>query len=177
MSRITLITHFEDQELNKIEFLLKDIDYDMCKVPFGIDNNRNKLDNLPYHITIFATDKDNQKKFIDIIKNIDLKRIALKVDKVQIMNGRNNSYVLYLGIETNNDLKNLQRIFYKEFPYEHYNPDEFEFHITLHIDKDYNKILDLRNEILAKFEPFTLEFSNIDLYDYPGDKIDWRDKQ
>lgn len=176
MSRITLITSFKKQELQKIDRYLKDINFKICKVPYGIDdNNRFEIDNLPYHLTIFATDKENQDELINIIRSIDIKRIILKVNKVEVMNGRNNSFVLYFGIEDNSELKELQNVFYKKFPKEHYNPDNFIFHITIHIDKDYNRIQDLRTKILQTFESFTLEFNHLDLYDYPGEIIDWRD--
>lgn len=36
MSRITLITYFDKKELNKINEYLKNIDFKMCKVPYGI---------------------------------------------------------------------------------------------------------------------------------------------
>lgn len=55
MSRIILITKFKEKELNN---QLKNIHYHMCKVLYGInDELRNEIDNLPYHFTIFATDK------------------------------------------------------------------------------------------------------------------------
>lgn len=169
--RITLITKFKEEELEKINKLIpKEIK--TCKVPFGIDDiNRYNIDNLPYHITIFATDKDNQEEFIKIIKITSFDKIKLKVNQVKIMNGRNDSYVLYLGIEESESLKNLQRIFHNKFPKEHYNPENFIFHITLHIDKDYNNVLCLQKEVLKNFKTFYLEFEEMMLYNYPGDEI------
>lgn len=170
--RITLISLITKDGLSKIDNLMKDIEISTCKVPFGIDDeNRFKLDNLPYHLTIFATDKDKQEEFINLIKTINIEKISLKVNDVKIMNGRNNSYVLYLGIEENKSLKELQRIFYNKFSKEHYNPDNFTFHITLHIDKNYNEICDMQNKIKKIFEPFYIEFNQIGLFDYPGEKI------
>lgn len=87
------------------------------------------------------------------------------------MNGRDNSYCLYLSIEENNNIKELQRIFYKEFRKEEYNPDKFNFHMTLHIDKDYYKILNLQKVLKENFEPFYLKFNTLALYDYPGEMI------
>ena len=162
MSRITLISAFKENELYKIKKCLEDVNFKTCKVSFGInDNQRYELDNLPYH----------QEEFIKLIKSIKIEKICLKVNQVKVMNGKNNSYVLYLGIEENKSLKELQREFYKRFPKEHYNPDNFTFHITLHIDKDSNRINDLQKEIIKRFEPFYIEFDQIDLFDYPGEKI------
>ena len=81
------------------------------------------------------------------------------------------SYCLYLSIEENQPIKELQRIFYKEFPKEKYNPDDFIFHMTLHIDKDYNKILKLQNMLRENFKSFSLQFDMLALFDYPGEKI------
>ena len=95
MSRITLITKFKEKELNKINNQLKNINYHMCKVPYGIDDElRNEIDNLPYHFT--------------------MNKIKLKNNDIRIMNGRNNSFVLYFSIEENKDIKELQKnSFYK----------------------------------------------------------------
>lgn len=170
--RITLISNLEQSELKKIDKLMTYVKFKTCKVPYGIDDeHRYDIDNLPYHFTIFATNKENQKEFIDLIKAVNIDIIKIKVNKVEIMNGKYDSYVLYLGIEDNQNLKELQRIFYHKFPKEHYNPENFTFHMTLHIDKDYEIIKNLQNKILEKFEPFYLEFNELVLYNYPGEEI------
>ena len=87
------------------------------------------------------------------------------------MNVKHNSYCLYLAIEENQQIKELQRIFYNKFPQEKYNPDDFTFHMTLHIDKDYDIVLNLQNTIKENFKPFLLEFNTLALFDYPGDMI------
>lgn len=170
--RITLISNLRQSELNKIDELMSNVKIKTCKVPYGIDDeHRCDIDNLPYHFTIFATNKENQDEFIDLIKTVNINKIKLKINKIEVMNGKYDSYVLYLGIEDSQDLKDLQKIFYCKFSKEHYNPESFVFHMTLHIDKDYNNIKTLKNKILEKFEPFYLEFDEIVLYDYPGEKI------
>ena len=76
MSRITLITNFKEKELDKINHQIMNIDYHMCKVPYGInDELRYELDNLPYHFTIFATDKQNERKLLNIASNIKMNKI------------------------------------------------------------------------------------------------------
>ncbi len=170
--RITLISSLGQSELEKIDKLMSDIKFKTCKVPYGInDEHRYDIDNLPYHFTIFATNKENQDEFINLIKTVNIDKIKLKINKVEIMNGKYDSYVLYLGIEDNQDLKELQKIFYYKFPKEHYNPENFTFHMTLHIDKDYEIIKTLQNKMLEKFEPFYLEFNELVLYNYPGEEI------
>lgn len=110
MSRITLITKFKEKKLNN---QLKNIHYHMCKVPYGInDELRNEIDNLPYHFTIFATDKQNEGKLLNIASDIKMNKIKLKINDIRIMNERNNSFVLYFSIEENKDIKELQKKFF-----------------------------------------------------------------
>ena len=56
--RITLISFIEKNEIRKVEQLMENINEGTCKVPYGInDEKRYEIDNLPYHFTIFATNK------------------------------------------------------------------------------------------------------------------------
>ena len=170
--RITLISFIEKNEINKVEQLMNNINENTCKVPYGInDEKRYEIDNLPYHFTIFATNKENQEEILKIAESINIDKIQLKVNDIKIMSARYDSYCLYLSIEENKKIKVLSRIFYKRFSKEKYNPDDFIFHMTLHIDKDYNKILKLQNILRENFKPFSLQFNMLALFDYPGEKI------
>ena len=170
--RITLVTMFDNEEINKIETLMLKTNKKTCKVPYGIDDEkRYEIDNLPYHFTISATNKENQEEILKIAESINIDKIQLKVNDIKIMNVKHNSYCLYLSIEENQQIMELQRIFYREFPQEKYNPDDFTFHMTLHIDKDYDIVLNLQNTIKENFKPFLLEFNTLALFDYPGDMI------
>lgn len=85
----------------------------MCKVPYGInDELRNEIDNLPYHFTIFATDKQNEGKLLNIASDIKMNKIKLKINDIRIMNEQNNIFVLYFSIEENKDIKELQKKFF-----------------------------------------------------------------
>ncbi len=171
-NRITLISFIENNGISKVEELMSEINENTCKVPYGInDEKRYEIDNLPYHFTIFATNKENQDKMLEIAESINIDKIQLKVNDIKIMSARYDSYCLYLSIEENQKIKELQRIFYNEFPKEKYNPDDFIFHMTLHIDKDYNKILNLQEILKENFTPFYLEFNTLALFDYPGEMI------
>ena len=77
-----------------------------------------------------------------------------------------------LGIEENNEIKKLQKIFYEAISGENYNPDNFTFHMTLHIDKDKQIIDKLLEKIKLNFKPFNLEFDKLVLFDYPGEMIE-----
>ena len=158
--RITLISFIEKNEINKVKQLMSNIKENTCKVPYGInDEKRYEIDNLPYHFTIFATNKENQDEILEIVESINIDKIKLKVNDIKIMNAKYDSYCLYLSIEENKQIK------------EKYNPDDFIFHMTLDVDKDYNKILDLQKTLKENFKPFFLEFNTVALFDYPGDMI------
>ncbi len=170
--RITLISSLSQLELKRIDKLLIDIGVNTCKFSYGInDDVREILDTLPYHVTIFGTDKGNQEEFIKLIETIKMGKMIVKVSSLEVMPGNDNSYVLYLGIENNEKLKELQRTIRTKFPSKYYNPDNFKFHITLDIDKNYQKIKKLQSEILKRFKPFDIEVGELALYDYPGSEI------
>ncbi len=171
--RITLISLINQYEIDKINKLMNESKEKTCKMPFGInDKKRYELDTLPYHFTIFATDKQNQNQIIEIAKKINIDKIEVKIDDIKIMKAKYDSYCLYLQVENSEKLKNLQRIFYNVFPKEKYNPDNFTFHMTLHIDNNYEKILKLQNKLKENFTPFYISFDTLALYDYPGDMIE-----
>ena len=59
---------------------MEDINLKICKVPYGIDDeHRQDIDTLPYHFTIFATNKENQDEFIDLIKTVNIDKIKVKM--------------------------------------------------------------------------------------------------
>lgn len=167
--RITLISNMSQVEINR---LVSSVDIKLCKVPYGIDDERRfAIDNLPFHLTIFATNKENQMDLLSLSKRINIPNIKVEINDIKIMSGRDHSYILYFAIAENETLKNLQRQFYHVFPSEKYNPDCFLFHITIHIDKDYNYINLLKNKLQSSFHPFTITFHELALYDYPGELI------
>lgn len=170
--RITLVTLFDDTEINKINDLMKKIQERTCKVPYGIDDeNRFKIDNLPFHFTIFATNKENENLILNLANKINMEKIKLEIEEAEIMEARNDSFCLYFPIKENIHIKKLQEIFYNKLPNENYNPKNFTFHLTLHIDKDYEKVLSMKKIINEDFKPFSLEFNKLVLFNYPGDKI------
>ncbi len=172
MSRITLISYFDNEELKKVFNIIGNVEFKMCKVPYGInDAKRYEIDNLPYHFTIFATSKKNENYILNISNNLNIGKIKLRVNAVKVKIAKNNSYVLYLGIEQSNKIKKLQKFFYDKINEENYNPNKFTFHMTLHIDTNKIFINNLYDLINKNFKPFYIEFNKVALYNYPGDII------
>lgn len=63
----------------------------------------------------------------------------------------------------------MQSKIYQILPNEKYNPENFKFHITIHIDKDYTKINSIKDKLLENFTPFALEVDTFGLYEiYPA---------
>lgn len=171
--RITFISIFDNNNLEKIEFYIEKLNEKLCKVPYGKNvDNREKVDTLPYHFTLSAWDISAEENVINELSKIAFPKLRLLIKNVEIMNGRENSYVLCFSIEDNEELKLLQQKIYKVLPSEKYNPDNFNFHITIHIDKDYNKIISMKEKILESFIPFELEVDAFGLYEiYPAKLI------
>lgn len=168
--RITFISMFDKEVLANIEYYTKQINGSLCKVPFGKNvDNREEVDTLPYHFTLSAWNISNEKKVIKGLSKLAFPKLRLIINNVEIMNGKENSYVLYFSIEDNEELKLLQQKIYEILPSEKYNPNNFNFHITIHIDKDYNKIISMKEKILQNFIPFEIEVDTFGLYEiYPA---------
>ncbi len=168
--RITFISVFNDISLEKIEHYTKEINDKLCKVPLGKNvNNREEADTLPYHFTLSAWDISCKEKVIDELSKIEYPKLKILINDIEIMNGKENSYVLYFDIEESNELKLLQSKIYQMLPSKKYNPKNFNFHITIHIDKDYTKIITMKKKLLENFTPFELEVDTFGLYEiYPA---------
>ncbi len=168
--RITFISVFNDISLEKIEHYTKKINDKLCKVPFGKNvDNREEADTLPYHFTLSAWDIFCEEKIIDELSKIKYPKLKILINNIEIMNGKENSFVLCFSIEKSEELKLLQSKIYQMLPSEKYNPDNFNFHITIHIDKDYTKINSMKEKLLEKFIPFKLEVDTFGLYEiYPA---------
>ena len=168
--RITFISVFNDISLEKIEHYTKKINDKLCKVPFGKNvDNREEADTLPYHFTLSAWDISCEEKIIDELSKIKYPKLKILINNIEIMNGKENSFVLCFSIEKSEELKLLQSKIYQMLPSEKYNPDNFNFHITIHIDKDYTTINSMKKKLLEKFIPFKLEVDTFGLYEiYPA---------
>lgn len=184
--KITLITYFNEKEQNKIKDIMSKIKEKTCKVPYFLDDDakRYSVDIMPYHFTIFGTDKENQAKVLDVLEKTKLNNIKVKIDKLKLIQSvKSGAYILYFGIEKNQKLIDLQRMFFKEIPEERgyvggsfytgdpekeYDSSNYVFHMTLHVTRDENKAKEMYNIINENFQPFYMEFNRVALYDDRG---------
>lgn len=95
--RITFISAFDDINLEKIEYYTMQINNKLCKVPFckSVDN-REQADTLPYHFTLSAWDISYEEKVINELSKIEYSKLKILINDIEIMNGKENSYVLAL---------------------------------------------------------------------------------
>jgi len=184
--KITLITYFNENEQNKIKDIMSKIKEKTCKVPYFLDDDakRYSVDIMPYHFTIFGTDKENQEKVLEVLEKTKLNNIKVKIDKLKIIQSvKSGAYIIYFGIEKNQELIELQRLFFKEIPEERgyvggsfytgdpekeYDSSNYVFHMTLHVTRDENKAKEMYNIINEDFQPFYMEFNRVALYDDRG---------
>ncbi|MFR2534574.1 MAG: 2'-5' RNA ligase family protein [Clostridia bacterium] len=171
--RITLITLFDEKTLKTINSLVNKLDKKICKVPYGIDDeNREKMDTLPFHFTISAWDKEYEEKAVKLLNVVNFSKRKMEVNQIKIMQGKNNSFVLFLAVKEQEGLRDIQTIIYNKLPNEKYNPIKFTFHITLHIDKDYQTVIRMKKELEKEFKSFEMEINQLGLFEiYPAKLI------
>ncbi len=175
--RITCITLFNEESLSKIKKILSKLEnYNLCKVPYLKEpytlEDRGEADTLPYHFTLSYWDEDNKEEAIKCFNSINMKKIDILVEAVKIKAGNENSYNMYFSFKPSNDLKEIQAQLYNMNKNEKFNPSTYTPHISIHIDKDYNKIIEMKNIIMENFEPFTISFDKIGLFEiYPAKKV------
>ena len=184
--KITLITYFNENEQNKIKVIMSKIKEKTCKVPYFLDDDvkRYSVDIMPYHFTIFGTDKENQEKVLNVLKKNKINKIKVKIDKLKLIQSvKSGAFILYFGIEKNQDLIELQRLFFKEIPQERgyvggsfyigdsekeYDSSNYVFHMTLHVTRNENEAKEIYKIINENFTPFYMEFNRVALYDDRG---------
>ena len=79
---------------------------------------------------------------------------------------------MYFSFTPNNDLREIQTQIYNMTRNDKFNPSIYTPHISIHTDKDYNKIIEMKNKIMQDFEPFTISFDKLGLFEiYPAKKV------
>ena len=169
--RITCISLFDEESISKIDNLIGKYRYRLCKIPY-LEQDRQNKDTLPYHITLQSWDETQKREALQILEQIEITPIKLIVNSINIKNSYNNAHNLYLGVERNEELLNIYRQFYEITKNSKYNPDTVIPHITLHCDKNYDYIVNIKNVLSKKFKEFQISFKKMGLYEiYPAKRI------
>lgn len=171
--RVTFISLFEEEDMNKIMKYLHKIKEKTCKVPYGKNvDSRVGVDTLPYHFTLYSFPVHLKEKIKEDLMILKIPKIKVKIDSIEIMSKADNSYVLAFHIKDNNNLKSLQQRIYDSYPNPYYHPDQFSFHITIDISKDLEKINRIKKIIEEDFVPFECRIHRFGLYEIYPAKLD-----
>jgi len=166
---------------------MKNIKVSTCKVPYipDTEEERHKADIFPWHITIFIGNKERAPQILELIKKAKKQKIKLKFNDVILQQSpKFGSMSLLLTIEQNQEMIDLQNMFYHEFTEEKgrgasykgkagekYDASKYTFHLTLDIDKDLQKIQDEYEIIKKDFKPFEVEFEKLMLFNDLGGSL------
>ena len=170
MSSYTLITLFDECSYRKLYSVLDNVNFDnLCRVPYGrvSDDLRCLLDTLPLHFTI-SSSKDGLSDIMEKMRNFSFCPFEVVVNGIDVMSGKENSYVLYFKISQNKNMDNLRKNVYALLGNPTYLPDRHINHMTLSITKDKQQIVQLKRA-LNNLPPFSLTIISLGLYKiWPG---------
>lgn len=171
--RITFVSTFDDVSSDKILGYLNRLDDKLCKVPFGKNVlNREEADTLPYHFTLMYWEVELEREVLEALSKIQLSKVKVVVDDIKIIKGSDDSYELFFNIEENEKLKLVQQQLYDLLPSDIYKIGRRSFHISIHADKDYDKVLKMKEILMENFSPFELNVSFYRLYRiYPAELV------
>lgn len=170
--RIALISHFDKDSIAKIDTVIGKLSKNIriCKVPFGKNvTDRAEADTLPFHFTMCAWDAIDEENILSKLNQMEFPKLKAKIIGLNIMAGIENSYCLYFELEKDAELEKVQGEIYNLYPSEEHNPNNFRPHITIHIDKNYAKIVKMKNVLENNFKEIELVIESFGLYEiYPA---------
>ncbi len=173
--RITLISILDKENEAKITKYTSKISHKLCKVPYGKGvEDREKADTLPYHFTLYTFDIKKEKEVKEFLRTKEFKNVKVLIDKLEILGGKETSYVLVFSMKENKELRKIQKEIYDKYPSDYYHPNSFPFHITIHISKDKQMIENMKKKIEKEFIPFELEVLKFGLFEiYPAKLVEY----
>ncbi len=168
--RITLISKISKEDFQKLNYYINELPNNLCKVPYGKKvKNRYEADTLPYHFTIFSWSIQKEEELIEYLNEFTFQPIKVLVEDIRVVSGAEESYQLRFTLKKTKELYAIQRNITKRFPSTFYNPNNYSFHITIHITKDYNEIVAMQNKLKQSFTPFSITINCLELYKiYPA---------
>lgn len=145
-------------------------DEKICRVPYGRveDSLRYQVDTLPFHFTVLSS-KEHFTSLTEKLDGLHFSPFELAVNGLGVMPGKENSMVLYYGVERSVEFNALQKELYHRVGNANYFPDANIVHMTLCISKDYDKIFRIKNNLERTFVPFKLKVMSLGVYEiWPG---------
>ena len=165
---LSLITVFSRGSEKKLNNILSRVEEPMCRVPFGRVENREEVDTIPPHFTLSSWRGKEKERILTKIRYLRFRKFSVCVDSIDMMYGRQDSYVLYFSIRPSKALARLQNDIHALMPGASYFPGTATSHMTICVDKDYTKICAIKERLDARFRPFRMRISALELYElYP----------
>lgn len=161
----TLVTLFDECSYLRLYSVLGNVDIgSLCRIPYGrvADDLRFLLDTLPLHFTI-SSSKDCLSDIMEKLRTFSFCPFEVVVNGINVMSGKENSYVLYFKISQNKNMDNLRKNVYALLGNPTYLPDRHINHMTLSITKDKQQIVQLKRA-LNNLPPFSLTIISLGLY-------------
>lgn len=166
----TLVTLFDECSYLRLYSVLGNVDIgSLCRIPYGrvADDLRFLLDTLPLHFTI-SSSKDCLSDIMEKLRTFSFCPFEVVVNGIDVMSGKENSYVLYFKISQNKNMDNLRKNVYALLGNPSYLPDRHINHITLNITKDKQQTKHLKRA-LKDISPFPLKITSLGLFQiWPG---------
>ena len=104
------------------------------------------------------------------MRNFSFCPFEVVVDGIDVMKGKDDSYVLYFKIRQNQNMDNLRKSVYALLGNPSYLPNRHINHMTLNITKDKIQTKQLK-QILKDFTPFPLTIISLGLYQIWSGKL------
>ena len=165
-----LVTLFDECSYRRLYSVLGNVDIgSLCRIPYGrvADDLRFLLGTLPLHFTI-SSSKDCLSDLMERMRKFSFCPFEVVVNGIDVMSGKEDSYVIYFKIKKNPNMDNLRRSVYALLGNPSYIPDRHINHMTLSITKDKQQIEHLKRA-LNNLPPFPLTIISLGLYKiWPG---------
>lgn len=171
MMSYTIITHFDMAGYKTIHSCMDVVGGErICRVPYGRveDSMRYQVDTLPFHFTV-SSSKEPFALLINKLEGLRFSPFELMVNGLGVMSGRDDSKVLYFGVEQSMEYNAMQAELFDRIGNPNYFPNATTIHMTLCISKDHDKINRLKTNIERTFTPFKLKVMSLGVYEiWPG---------
>lgn len=166
----TLVTLFDECSYRKLYSVLGNVDIgSLCRIPYGrvADDLRFLLDTLPLHFTV-SSSKDCLSDLMERMRKFSFYPFEVVVNGIDVMSGKEDSYVLYFKIRQDSNMDNLRRSVYSLLSNPSYLPDRHINHMTLSITKDKQQMEQLIRT-LKDIPPVPLKITSLGLFKiWPG---------
>lgn len=156
----TLVTRFTPDSIRLLHQLMAP--FDTNKIPFGRNCDRRAANSvMDYHLTMFHWAKEQDKYYLDRIRNLKPMPCQISVTGMNLMSAKEGSWLLYFSVEPGQGFRNLSDAVEECVQ----NCCSSFLHITLAVSTDREELVTIKEHILQTVTfPFSLDVEGLDLY-------------